>query len=69
MEITYDAISRFVLKNGEVGVIDTTGKTRMIGNHPDCIELIEKADRFRFNGIWYSREGFAKLIAETDMES
>ncbi len=39
MEITYRAVSRFVERFGKVDVIDVEGKTKMIEDDPDSVEL------------------------------
>ncbi len=63
MKITYQAVTQLVLKHGRVDAIDTKGETKMIGDDPDSIELVEKtADKFRFNGVWYSRKEFGKVL-------
>jgi hypothetical protein len=64
MEITYKSVSRFVVKFGRVTVLDTEGKTRVIEDDPESIDLVDKANRFNFQDIWYNREEFAKLMSE-----
>ena len=65
MQITYKAVMRFVQKEGRVDVIDTEGKTKMLDDGPDSIDLVERtANKFRFNGIWYTREEFGKLLEQ-----
>lgn len=64
MEITLENLNKFVLHHGaEVTVVDSTGTTRKIrAGEPDIWELIEKADKFRFEGRWHRRAEFAKLM-------
>lgn len=69
MEITYRAVSRFVERYGKVDVIDAEGKTKMIEDDPDSVELVERtADKFHFNGIWYNREEFGRLVERRLLE-
>jgi hypothetical protein len=63
MKITYEVVTQLVLKHGRVDAIDANGETKMIGDDPDSIELVEKtADKFRFDGVWYNRKEFEKVL-------
>lgn len=65
MEITYKTAMRLVQKEGRVDVIDTEGKTRMLDDGPESIDLVERtANKFRFNGMWYTRQEFGRLIEQ-----
>jgi hypothetical protein len=62
-EITYERLHDFVLKRGDIRILDLTGKTTMVGpDTPDVFDLIAKANRFSFEEHWYTREDFAKLL-------
>ena len=68
-KMTLERLHDFVIKHGEdIKVIDTTGKTWMIQpGQPDALDLmIDKADRFLFRDVWYTREGFTKLLEKSD---
>jgi hypothetical protein len=64
MEINLENLRKFVASHGaQVEIVDSTGKTRKIRpDEPDIWELVEKADKFRVEGKWYSRADFAKLM-------
>lgn len=65
MEITLEALSRFVREHGSVSVLDTMGQTRRLQDgEPDIWELAEKAGKFRFEGRWHERAEFEKLMDE-----
>jgi hypothetical protein len=62
-KITLKALTDFVMKRGEIKVVDFTGTKRIIQpNLPNALHLLERADRFWFHGRSYTREGFAKLF-------
>jgi hypothetical protein len=62
-KITSEAFTNFVIKRGDIKVVDFTGTKRMIQpNLPNALDLVERADRFWFHGRSYTREGFAKLF-------
>jgi hypothetical protein len=64
-EITIAVLRDFVIKHGNLKIVDSTGKTRILQpNMPDPFDLVEKADRFEFQGRWYPREEFSKLLDE-----
>ena len=66
-DITYERLRDFVIKRGNIKIVDLTGKTVMVGpDTPDVFDLIAKANRFWFDERWYTREGFAKLLDELD---
>jgi len=65
-DITYERLHDFVLRNGNIKIVDLTGNTTMVEpDTPDVFDLIAKADRFWFDDRWYSREAFAKLLDES----
>jgi hypothetical protein len=66
-EISLDRLRTFVIKHGDIKVVDRTGHTRMLQpDVPDIFDLIDKADRFFYEGRWYTREGFQRLLIEAE---
>ena len=66
-EITLGVLKDFVMKHGDIKIVDLNGKTKILeSGKPDAFDLAEKANRFCFEGRWYSREGFEKLLDEID---
>lgn len=59
MDATYENLSAFVRKHGSVTILDTQGRaTKLPDGDPDVLDVIDKADRFVFDGKWYSRNEF-----------
>jgi len=59
MDATYENLSAFVRKHGSVTILDTQGSaTKLPDGDPDVLDVIDKADRFLFDGKWYSRNEF-----------
>ena len=64
-EITYQTLRDFVINHGILKIVDLTGKTRMLQpDVPDVWDMAEKATSFEYDGKWYTREGFSKLMDE-----
>ena len=64
-EINYETLHDFVIKNGDLKVADTSGKTSLVkpeDNPAIVFELIKNANRFWFNERWYAREAFQELL-------
>lgn len=66
MEITVKSLGRLVTHCGSpISVVDSQGKTQIFSNgDPDIWELAEKADRFHYEGRWYSRTEIERLMDE-----
>lgn len=63
MTATYENLTDFVRKHGSIKVVDTRGRTRKLPcGEPDIYDVIDKADRFEFDGRWYSRSEFETLM-------
>ncbi len=63
MAIDYERLLEFVRKHGDVSILDTTGATRKLSTgDPDVWDLCKKADKFLYNGKWYSRAEFEKTL-------
>jgi hypothetical protein len=63
MDVTYDNLSEFVRTHGSVTVLDTQRRARALpGGGADTFDVIAKADRFVFEGRWYSRTEFEILM-------
>jgi len=46
---TLEALTDFLMKRGDIKVVDFTGARRMIqSNLPDALDLVERADRLGF---------------------
>lgn len=70
MDATYENLIVFVRKNGSVTILDTQGRARKLpGGEPDVFDVIDKADRFVFEGTWYSRKDFESLMDKMQQES
>lgn len=68
MAFTYDDLVKFVTDNGDVSLVDTTGKAWTFSGEPDLFQLIEKADRFKVQGRWVNRQTFEQLVADNNAE-
>ncbi len=63
MGATYENLSAFVRKHGSVTILDTQGRARKLpSGETDVLDVIDKADRFVFEGKWYSRNEFESLM-------
>lgn len=63
MDATYENLSAFVRKHGSVTILDTRGRARKLpSGETDVLDVIDKADRFVFEGKWYSRNEFEALM-------
>jgi hypothetical protein len=61
--ITFESLMAFVMKHGNLTIRDLSGKTRVLRSGvPDYFDLAEKADRFLFDGRWYTRDEFSGLM-------
>ena len=65
MTINYDAVNKFVLKNGNVQMFNPDGGfTTLKSGDIDRHAAFEKATKFVHRGITYTREQFDKLLSE-----
>jgi len=63
MDATYENLSAFVRKHGSVTILDTQGRARKLpSGETDVFDVVDKADRFVFEGKWYSRNEFEALM-------
>lgn len=63
MDATYDSLRAFVRKHGPITILDTQGRARKLpSGETDILDVIDKADRFVFEGKWYSRNEFESLM-------
>ena len=63
MIATYENLGTFVSKHGSVLILDTQGRARKLpSGEADVLDVIDKADRFVFEGEWYSRKEFEALM-------
>lgn len=63
MKITFETVWEFVKKNDAVTIIDTQGNTRVLkSGERDSFDLVEKADRFQFQGKWHTRSEFEGVL-------
>jgi hypothetical protein len=63
MEATYENLSAFVRRHGSITILDTQGRARKLpSGEIDVLDVINKADRFIFEGKWYSRNEFESLM-------
>ena len=63
MDTTYDNLRAFVRKHGAITILDTQGRARKLpSGEADVLDVIDKADRFLFEGKWYSRTEFESLM-------
>ena len=66
-EITLERLRAFVIANGDIKVVDRSGKTTMLQpDVPDVFDLIAKADRFWYGDKWHSREGFLRILQRAE---
>ena len=66
-KITPAAVTAFVVRHDSVKVVDLNGKFRIL--QPDVLDmpdLIVNANRFHFQGHWYTRAGFSRLLGSLD---
>jgi hypothetical protein len=70
MAVTYQDVSRFVRKNGDVKAFaEKSHVTLLKDGNIDSVALIEKdAVRFEYAGRSYSREEFERLVKEKQAE-
>jgi len=67
MPIDYRKLSAFVRKHGSVVILARRGRTRRLKSGDfDVFDLIEKADKFRFEGKMYTRAEFENLLDESE---
>jgi hypothetical protein len=63
VDATYKNLHAFAREHGSVTILDTEGRARKLpGGEPDVFDVIDKADRFVFEGKWYSRKEFEALM-------
>jgi hypothetical protein len=63
MKITHETVSAFARKNGTVTIMDTLGRATVLpSGERDSIGLVDEADRFQFQGKWYTRGEFEKVL-------
>lgn len=63
----YRQLERFVLQHGRVSLVDTQGRTRILpSGDQDVHKLIERADRFLWDGLSRSRAEMEDLIAQSE---
>jgi hypothetical protein len=63
----YEQLRRFVAQHGSVSIQDTQGNTRILpSGDPDIFELVAKADRFLWDGLWRSRAEMEALVAQAE---
>ena len=63
MRATYESLTKFVQKHGAVTVLDSQHRARELpSGEADIHDVVEKADRFVFQGKWYSRGDFEALL-------
>ena len=63
MDVTYENLNAFVRRRGSVTVLDTQRRARVLpAGGTDTFDVIAKADRFVFEGRWYSRTEFEILL-------
>jgi len=63
MDANYDNLSAFVRRHGSITILDTRNRARKLPTGAlDLLDVIDKADRFVFEGKWYSREEFESLM-------
>ncbi len=63
MSATYANLRAFVRKHGSVTILDTQRRARKLpSGETDVLDVIDKADRFVFEGKWYSRNEFEALM-------
>lgn len=61
----YARLTRFVARHGSVAIIDSKGKVRiLLSGEPDVHQLVERADRFLWDGVWRGRVEMEALIAQ-----
>jgi hypothetical protein len=65
-EIPVETVSRFLVQEGSIGVVDGAGVTRMLypGLPSEYLQLADTADRFWHNRTWLSREQFLELCTK-----
>jgi hypothetical protein len=69
-DISAEIVSRFLLHEGTIGVVDPAGVMRML--HPwltEYLDLAQTANRLWHNRVWHSREAFLQLCAASAVES
>jgi len=61
--VTPAAVTAFLITRGSVKVVDLNGHIRNLQPElPDMDDLIANANRFHFEGKWYTRTAFSKLL-------
>jgi hypothetical protein len=66
-KITPAAVIAFVKKHDGVKVVDLNGKIRVLQSDlAEILDLIVNANRFHFQGKWYTRAGFSRLLDSLD---
>lgn len=58
---------KFAARHGNVSVMDSTGQSRILASgEKDYFELVEKADRFLWDGYWRSRWEMEVLVSQSE---
>ena len=66
-KITPAAVIAFVKNHDSVEVVDLNGKIRTLQSDvAEILDLIVNANRFHFQGKWYTRAGFSRLLDSLD---
>jgi hypothetical protein len=62
-KVTAAAVAAFLIRHGSVEVVDLNGNIRHLQPElPDMGDLIVNANRFHFQGKWYTRTAFSRLL-------
>ena len=70
IQITGEAVQRFLQDEGRIGIVDPAGVIRMLHVAlPEYNDLAETADRLWHDGSWYSREQFAQRFSKVAIEA
>lgn len=65
----FGQLNKFAARNGSVSMLDTTGQSRTLpSGEKDVFDLVEKADRFLWDGTWRSWHEMEELVSQSERD-
>jgi len=63
--MNYEKLSKFVRTNGTVKVFSSGNERILKSGDPDLFELVEKSERFEFQGSFYTKIQFEAIVDDS----
>lgn len=58
----FGKLRRFVREHGDVFALSSGSERRLPSGEQDLIDVVERAERFRYKGKFYTKEEFEELV-------